>query len=172
MGKTEASVATVSMEEAASRAHVTEIIYADGAVKIKYEIAMESGNGHEANVKCYEAPAPDFAQALERLHRHAAKVMEWEDEILGMWARTVKVVGMGITHKRGRRHARFMLRKKLESGSIAEIKTPWMLIVSSAPQEVQMGEAAQDDIDEMLAQARRFIAGERAQARLFHGEVA
>jgi len=131
MGKNNEQPAPVSMEEAASRANVSEITYADGAVKIKYDIAMESGHGHEATVKCHEAPTAEFSQALERLHRFAAKVMDWNDEILGMWARTVKVIGLGITYKNGRRHARFTLRKKLDSGATAEIKTPWMLCLTN-----------------------------------------
>jgi len=158
---------TISMEDVASRANVTEVEYADGAVKIKYQIAMDGSNGHEASVKYYEAPTPDFVKALDHLHRYAAKVMDWNDEILGLWARTVKVIGFGITYRNGRRFARFAMRKKLDSGSIAEIKTPWMLVASSNEKEPQLGNAGSDCIDNMLAQAREFIGGARAQGKLF-----
>jgi len=154
---------TIAIEQIASMANITEVLYSDGSVRIKYAVGLDGCPGHEVSLKCYETPTGEFQDALIALRKHAIYMLEIPVD----WEQGIVVQGASIKYLKGNRHVAFAVRKTLiDIGDVIDFKTPLIRDFANAANIPQLGKKADDDIDRLIEQARKYIAGERYQTRL------
>lgn len=150
----------VALERVASRANIKQIYYDGGKVKIDYTINPSYGN----KSNCGERPSPDFEYAFNALKHHAMKVVDLDKND---WSKTVRLLSMTISFKKDQRYVQFKVDKEISStGLFIEFTTPAMLVTHPKENVIQLGKEAEKDINAMIYQAQRYIAGDRYQTRL------
>jgi hypothetical protein len=155
-----------------SEQRVTKVKFDGGKVRIEYQRTRDNGEPDEYALMCADKPAPEFGAALQALAVDVVAVCELAESDLAR----ITVRGVTITHTNEIMGACVTALKALKTANaLLVLNTPHL------PSDFYSGEdngtpLMSDEfvrrVEELVMQADRYIAGDRAQGNLFGGKAA
>lgn len=147
----------------------TKIRYAGGTVELVLTESPSKNDTDERTRRSTDQPRPEFVAALKALDRVVVHVCELPHE----WTDQIEVFQLTIQRhpKTERRSFVISAKKPVETASGPfVIHTPRVAEADLDDDSHGLSEEATERVDELIAEAERFLRGEKAQQEMFNGE--
>lgn len=148
--------------------HIRKIhLSGDGTIVIDYD--NQNPNNREntdvMSIKTKDAPRPEFHTALQGLKEHLLEILELSDG----YGKSMKMTGLSLSTKADVTSVILKAKKTLQNTAscfnLITPKKPMEAGEESAGDDVMSKEAV-DAINQMIAEAKMFVKGERNQGML------